>query len=62
MTLSRRYESLLRSTERRRNPRCTQQAAPNQALQTDKGKLSCLLHSQMSRQPAFAAELGRYAP
>ena len=33
----------------------------NKALQTDKDKLSRLLHSQESRQPAFAAELGRYA-
>ena len=33
--------------------------APNKALQTDKGKLSCLLHSQKPRQLAFAAELGR---
>jgi hypothetical protein len=32
---------------------------PNKALQTDKGKLSCLLHSQKPRQLAFAAELGR---
>jgi len=32
---------------------------PNEALQTDKGKLSCLLHSQDPRQLAFAAELGR---
>ena len=31
---------------------------PNKALQTDKGKLSCLLHSQKPRQRAFAAELG----
>jgi hypothetical protein len=30
------------------------------ALQADKGKLSCLLHSQKPRQLAFAAELGRY--
>lgn len=33
----------------------------NNALQTDKGEQSCLLHSQKPRQPAFAAELGRYA-
>jgi hypothetical protein len=33
---------------------------PNKALQTDKGNLSCLLHSQKPRQLAFAAELGRY--
>jgi hypothetical protein len=32
---------------------------PNTALQADKGKLSCLLHSQKSRQLTFAAELGR---
>ena len=32
----------------------------NTALQTDKVRLSCLLHSQKSRQLAFAAELGRY--
>jgi hypothetical protein len=32
---------------------------PNKALQSDKGKLSRLLHSQESRQLAFAAELGR---
>jgi hypothetical protein len=32
---------------------------PDKALQTDKGKLSRLLHSQGSRQLAFAAELGR---
>jgi hypothetical protein len=32
---------------------------PNTALQTDKGKLSCLLHSQKPRQLAVAAELGR---
>jgi len=31
----------------------------NKTLQTDKGKLSCLLHSQKPRQLAFAAELGR---
>jgi hypothetical protein len=31
----------------------------NKALQTDKGKLSRLLHSQEPRQLAFAAELGR---
>ena len=31
----------------------------NKTLQPDKGKLSCLLHSQKSRQLAFAAELGR---
>jgi hypothetical protein len=30
------------------------------ALQTDKGKQSCLLHSQKPRQLTFAAELGRY--
>lgn len=30
----------------------------NKALQTDKGKLSRLSHSQESRQLAFAAELG----
>jgi hypothetical protein len=34
-------------------------APPNKALQTDKAKLSRLLHSQESRQLAFAAELGR---
>jgi len=34
--------------------------APNKALQTDKVKLSCHLHSQKPRQLAFAAELGRY--
>lgn len=34
-------------------------AQSNKALQTDKGKLSRLLHSQESRQLAFAAELGR---
>jgi hypothetical protein len=33
----------------------------NKALQTDKGKLSCLLHSQKPRQLTFAAELGRWA-
>ena len=32
---------------------------PNKALQTDEGKLSCLLHSQRPRQLAFAAELRR---
>jgi hypothetical protein len=31
----------------------------NKALQPDKGKLSCLLHTQKPRQLAFAAELGR---
>jgi hypothetical protein len=31
----------------------------NKALQTDKGKLSRLLHPQKPRQLAFAAELGR---
>ena len=31
---------------------------PNKALQTDKVKLSCPLHSQKPRQLAFAAELG----
>jgi hypothetical protein len=31
----------------------------NKALQTDKRKLSRLLHSQKPRQLAFAAELGR---
>jgi hypothetical protein len=35
------------------------QVTPNKALQTDKGNLSCLLHSQKPRQLAFAAELGR---
>ena len=34
---------------------------PNKALQTDKDKLSCLLHSQKPRQLTFAAELGRQA-
>ena len=57
MTLSRRYESSLPSTERCLNPRI-EQTAPNKALQTDKGKLSRLLHSQEPRQLAFAAELG----
>jgi hypothetical protein len=33
----------------------------NKALQTDKDKLSRLLHSQEPRQLALAAELGRYA-
>ena len=33
---------------------------PNTALQTDNNNLSCLLHSQKSRQFAVAAELGRY--
>jgi len=32
---------------------------PNEALQTDRVKLSRLLHSQKPRQPAFVAELGR---
>jgi hypothetical protein len=36
---------------------CT--AAPNKALQTDKGKLSRLLHSQKPRQLAFAADRER---
>jgi hypothetical protein len=58
MNLSRRYGSLLQSTERRLNTQ-TEQAAPNKALQTDKDKLSCLLHSQKPRQLAFAVELGR---
>ncbi len=31
----------------------------NTALQTDNGKLSCLLQSQKPRQLAFAAERGR---
>jgi hypothetical protein len=31
----------------------------NKALQTDKAKLSRLLHSQEARHFAFAAELGR---
>src|SRR5690606_22718565 len=35
----------------------TVQVPPNKALQTDKVKLSCLLHSQKPRQLAFAAEL-----
>ena len=34
-------------------------APPNKAPQTDKVKLSRLLHSQEPRQLAFAAELGR---
>lgn len=34
-------------------------AAPNKALQADKGSLSCLLHSQESLQLAFASELSR---
>ncbi len=34
---------------------------PNKALQTDKGNLSCLLHSPKPHQLAFAAELGRWA-
>jgi hypothetical protein len=38
-----------------------EQMPSNKALQTDKGQLSCLLHSQKPRQLAFAAELGRYA-
>src|SRR5690606_22626893 len=59
MTLSRRYGSLSRSTGRRLNTQ-SKQAAPNKALQTDKGKLSCLLHAQKPRQLAFAAELNRY--
>lgn len=33
----------------------------NKELQTDKGKLSCLLRAQKPRQLAFVAELGRYA-
>jgi hypothetical protein len=33
-------------------------APSNKALQTDKGKLSCLLPTQKTRQFAFAAELG----
>jgi hypothetical protein len=33
---------------------------PNKALQTDKVKLSCLLHSEKPGQLAFAPELGRY--
>ena len=37
------------------------QLPSNKALQTDKDNLSCLLHSQKSRQLDFAAELGRYA-
>jgi hypothetical protein len=41
--------------------RCLVGLLPNKALQTDKGNLSCLLHSQKARQLAFAAELGRYA-
>jgi hypothetical protein len=32
---------------------------PNKGLQTDKGNLSCPLHSQKPRQFAFATELGR---
>lgn len=32
----------------------------NKALQSDKGNLSCLLHSQKSRQLAVAAELRRW--
>ena len=32
--------------------------AQHKALQTSKGKLSCLLHSQKPRRLAFAAELG----
>jgi hypothetical protein len=35
------------------------QLRPNTALQTDKVKLSRLLHAQKPRQLAFAAELGR---
>jgi hypothetical protein len=31
----------------------------NKALQTDKGKLACLLPSQKPRQLAFSADLGR---
>jgi hypothetical protein len=34
------------------------QMPSNTALQTDKVKLSCLLHPQKPRQLAFAAELG----
>jgi hypothetical protein len=33
----------------------------NKSMQTDKGNLSCLLHSQKPRQLAFAADLGRWA-
>ena len=32
---------------------------PNKAVQPDKCKLSCLLHSHKPRQLTFAAELGR---
>jgi hypothetical protein len=35
--------------------------AVQQGAAADKGKLSCLLHSQKPRQLAFAAELGRWA-
>jgi hypothetical protein len=35
--------------------------APDKALQSDKGNLSYLLHSQKLRQLAFTAELDRYA-
>ena len=40
MTLSRRYGSLSRSTERRLKPRYTERTAPNKALQTDKAVMS----------------------
>jgi hypothetical protein len=40
-------------------PTLEEQMPSNKALQTDKDKLSCLLHSQKPRQLAFAAELGR---
>ena len=33
----------------------------NKALQTEKGKLSCTMHSQKPRQLAFSAELYRWA-
>jgi hypothetical protein len=46
LTLFRRYESLLRSTERRRNQRSPRQTAPSKAMQTDKVKQTCLLQSQ----------------
>jgi hypothetical protein len=51
--------SVDRHVEVDRSPDIAVTSPPNMALQSDNGKLSCLLHPQTSRQLAFAAEVSR---
>ena len=53
------FKAYCKSVMRYKARRTFYQLAPNKALQTDKVKLSRLLHTQKPRQLAFAAELGR---